>query len=899
MANKPLTIRWGADIRDVLTKTDKMSRAIGKLGSKMGAAVKVGAVGAGVALAGFATAGVKAFGDFEKAMNEVRTLLPDMGQKEFEDMRSKVMALSKEMGITSKEVVPALYQSISAGVPAENVFEFMEIASKAAIGGVTELETAVDGITTVVNGYGEEVISAQEAADMMFTTVKLGKTNFEELSARLSNVTPMAAALGVGFDEVSAAMAVMTSQGIKTGVATTSIRAALAELGKSGSIASDKFTDIAGKSFPAFIEEGGTLGGALTILKTHVDENNLELQNMFGSIEAGTGALAIMANNGQSYAEALDAMGGSAGAVDTAFSTMDSGVNRASERLGVQFETLKLKFGEFLTPVVATALEKLQPVIDKVVEWFDEGGPVRTALSKTAEVLGTLWDKLVETAGTVWDKISPVFDPIKTFITETVPGWYDTVIGKVSEWAGHAWDTVGQPVFDTVKTFITETIPGWYDAVIEKVKEWAGHAWEAVGLPSLEGAKTFITETLPGWYDSAIEKGKELGPAAGEGLSTAWTKIQEVWDKVAPAFDWVGPALTAVGDSLAGLFKEGGGLHSLFEAVSGLMPYLRLMIKFFGAIAVAVGAVILALAPILRGVLVTSIQLFSGALNIVAGVVKLISGLLTGDWSRAWDGVKDMFGGLLDIMTAPFTLLWETLQGILDGLIGKLLSKIGEIATSAGGALWDGIVAVVTEGPGKLLDAIKGVMPSWEDIKKIAKAVGQFLLDAYLWPITEGAPALFNAIKGILPTWDDIKNAAKTIGEALMDGIITIIKEGPGLILDALKAIIPSAGDIIGGIAGGLKKLNPFSSADGAVFTKPALTTIAERGRAEAVLPLEGPEARRWMSRAGIGGGGGGGVTVNIQGDVYSGPDEFADKVVSALRRQERVHGQITDLSAV
>ena len=92
----------------------------------------------------------------------------------------------------------------------------MRIASEAAIGGVTSLETAVDGITSVVNAYGEEAIGAQEASDLMFTAVKLGKTDFESLSAALFNIVPTAASMGVKFEEIAAAMAVMTAQGVPT-----------------------------------------------------------------------------------------------------------------------------------------------------------------------------------------------------------------------------------------------------------------------------------------------------------------------------------------------------------------------------------------------------------------------------------------------------------------------------------------------------------------------------------------------------------------------------------------------------------------------------------------------------------------------------------------------------------
>ena len=933
MASKPLQVRWGADISDVLKKTDKMQARIGQLGGKIGTLMKGGALVAGTAVAGFAAAGIKAFGDFEKSMNEVKTLLPDMGQQEFADLRNKVIDFSKEMGVATDEVVPALYQSISAGVPEESVFEFMQVASKAAIGGVTDLETAVDGITTVVNGYGAEVISAQEAADLMFTTVKLGKTDFESLSKSLSNVTPMASALGVKFDEVSAAMAVMTAQGVPTSVATTALRAALSELGKAGSQAATKFEALSGQSFPAFIEAGGTLGGALGAMSEHAQANNIELQNMFGSVEAGTAALALMSEDGAKYASALADMGGSAGAVDTAFSEMDTGLNRGVEKLGIQFEALKLKFGSFLVPVVTGMLEKLMPHLDTFVGYFDEGGPVRTALAQTWEKVGEVWGKLepvfatiIEKSVTVFNKTKdwmkgawddygkPTFDTIKEWVTVKLPDWYDTVVTKVKEWAGHAWDTVGQPVFDKVKTFITETLPGYYTAVSDKVKEWAGHAWDTVGAPVFDKVKGLLVDDAPGWYGSAIGKAKEWASAAEPGLkkltdketwSNAFTKVSEkatgAWDKVSTAFDWVGPALTKIGNKVAGLFQPGGGLHSLFEAFAGMMPYLRLLLKFLGAIAGAVMVVIVALQPIITGIITGALQVLSGVFNILAGVIKVISGVLTGDWKRAWDGVTDMFKGLLEIILAPFTALWDSLQAILDGLIGDLIAKGLELGGKLGQSLIDGVIWLIKEGPGKLIDTLidvgLGILTLYWKVLQVGKDIAVALIDGIINFIKEAPGKIYDIIidvaLGYLTMWEKALQVGKDLGSSIIDGIVDFIKTAPGKLLDALISIMPSAGDIIGGIGGALGKIGGLiPHADGGIVTRPTAALIGEAGP-EAVVPLSGPAASRWA------GFGSTTINVNMNGDVYSGPDAFADKVVSALRRQERVHGQVADLTAV
>ena len=178
MASRTLTVVLAGDaarLTKTLGQTDSRMRGLSRTAGITGVAV------AG-ALTVMATRGVRSAIELGKGLSEVATLLPELSDEGFKGLTQDVLDFSDEMGIATTEVVPALYQAISAGVPADNVFEFLEIAAKASIGGVTSLETAVDGITSVVNAYGQEVITAQQASDLMFTAVRLGKTTFDELS---------------------------------------------------------------------------------------------------------------------------------------------------------------------------------------------------------------------------------------------------------------------------------------------------------------------------------------------------------------------------------------------------------------------------------------------------------------------------------------------------------------------------------------------------------------------------------------------------------------------------------------------------------------------------------------------------------------------------------------------
>ena len=331
-------------------------------GTKAQFAIKKAAVPALAAIGGFITiaqSSVKEFATFETSVSEVFTLLPELSAKAKKDIMQDVKDFSKEFGVLPEKTIPALYQAISAGIPKENVFTFLETAQKAAKGGVTNLSTAVDGITSVVNAYGSEVIDATKASDLMFTAVKLGKTDFSQLSSSLFNVAPIAASLGVGFDVVTAALADLTAKGTPTSVAASQMKAALSELGKEGTKADKAFRKITGKGFQQFIKSGGSVEDAFVALSEGAGKSGQSVLDLFGSIEAGQAILSLTSDGGKKFGETLDQMAKSGGATQTAFEEMNKGSQVAFDKLGAAVNVLKIDLGEKLAPVVESFVKFL------------------------------------------------------------------------------------------------------------------------------------------------------------------------------------------------------------------------------------------------------------------------------------------------------------------------------------------------------------------------------------------------------------------------------------------------------------------------------------------------------------------------------------------------------------
>ncbi len=407
MATRPIVIGIQGDTSRLKKALDQAERGVKGFAKNVGAlGVKAGAAFGGAAAA-VGVVGVNAAADFEKSMREVLTLLPEAGADTFGQLSDQVKDFSKDFGVLPGEVIPSLYQALSAGVPQDNVFEFLEVAQQAAKGGVTDLSVAVDGITSVVNSYGADVISATEASDLMFTAVRLGKTDFEQLSGSLFQVAPIAASLGVEFQDVTAALANLTAQGVPTNVAATQLKGAFAELGKEGTKADEAFREIAGVGFTDFISAGGNVQQAFTLMSEGAEAQNKSVLDLFGSIEAGQSVLALTADGGVAFQESLGAMGDSAGATQTAFDTMDQGLSANFDRIKANIEVLKIEIGQRLAPLVIRATDFIISNFDKFKDIAEE---VREKVVEISKKAFEIFNKVLDKSQAIFNKhIIPAF----------------------------------------------------------------------------------------------------------------------------------------------------------------------------------------------------------------------------------------------------------------------------------------------------------------------------------------------------------------------------------------------------------------------------------------------------------------------------------------------------------
>ncbi|AZO95284.1 phage tail tape measure protein [Halocella sp. SP3-1] len=472
----------------------------------VGAAV-TGAAGVTAAITGAAVKGVKEFASFEKGMNEVFTLLPNASEQAMSQMMDDVREFSVEMGAATNETVPALYQAISAGVPKDNVFDFLETAQQAAVGGVTDLTTAVDGISSVVNAYGSDVLSASEASDLMFTAVKKGKTTFEELSSSLYNVIPTASSLGVRFGDITAAIASMTAQGTPTAQATTQMRQALNELSTAGSDASDIFKEVAGKSFTEFIAQGGNMQEAMAIMSQAASESGVSVKDLFSSVEAGQAALALTGKGAKTFKENILEMADSAGSTQDAYEQMDKSLSRTFDKLKAAIHDVFLEIGEVLKPAMEKLTKWIQsnmPLIKEIAaNVFEKIGDaiiwvVDVAIPKIIEGFNWLKEQIAEFAKSPEENFSDMKEKVIAIVVSMMAGILAAIVKGTAGWVGkmlkmslEGWKLMAHDALEAIGN-LAEEIAGIFAGLIESAYNWGKNIIQGL----INGIKSMIKKAV-------------------------------------------------------------------------------------------------------------------------------------------------------------------------------------------------------------------------------------------------------------------------------------------------------------------------------------------------------------------------------------------------------------------
>ena len=300
---------------------------------------------------------------FSAAMNAANTMAGKSGE-DFANLKGQVAELSKSIPVVRDELANGLYQVISNGVPEDNWIAFLQKSAKASVGGIADLGETVKVTSTIIKNYGLSWDKAGDVQDKIQLTAKNGVTSFEQLAQALPRVTGNAATLGVSIDELMATFATLTGVSGNTNEVATQMAAIFTALVKPSSEASKMAQQMGIEFDAAAIKAAGGMRNFLTDLdknvKAYANKSGMLEQEIYGKLFGSAESLrALGPLTGQlaaKFNENVEAMKGSAGTIDDAFSIMSSSG-------AASLQILKNKFAE-VGDAIASTMGGIMPVLN-------------------------------------------------------------------------------------------------------------------------------------------------------------------------------------------------------------------------------------------------------------------------------------------------------------------------------------------------------------------------------------------------------------------------------------------------------------------------------------------------------------------------------------------------------
>lgn len=363
--------------------------------------------------------------------------------------------------------------------------------------------------------------------------------------------------------------------------------------------------------------------------------------------------------------------------------------------------------GEIMQPS-GTSVEVDTGKADKKLSDFFKS--VRTQFEKLADYLdknfkpifADIWSgleresiELAQILGGVFSDIKSLSEPLKAyFINDFTPLMQTafSTLGKIgiglfdsfNKVFSDIWNvavfpilqnflTVGLPIMTDLSTQIWNTLGVLFD----NIKEIFDTLWNGVAQPVLNALKTLWCDTWQSISDFWNEWGQPIFDGINESITTIKNIFLNLWETVLkPVFD----KLMDVADSvwtehLKPLLDEfldfvGTLITSVLSIYNkAIAPVVNWLVSILGPIVSSVlGKIIKTVGNVISNI----IDAVKNIISALKGVVLFIAGVFTGDWKKAWQGVKKIFKGvwdaLVDIAKTPINLI----IGLINGLTGAV-----------------------------------------------------------------------------------------------------------------------------------------------------------------------------------------------------------------------------------
>ena len=564
---------------------------------------------AGGAITGVAGLSLRSFTRFEDELAKIVGLV-GVPAEQLAEWTPELQKIAVATGVGPQELAKALFFVTSAGLRGAEAMEVLEQAAKAQAAGLGDAKTVVDLVTSAINAYGSENLTATQATDALTEAVRLGKLEPASMAASMGRLIPIASGMGVEFNEIAGLMASMSRTGTNAEDAVTQLTQIMTSL-LNPSTEAEKALASVGLSAEQLRESMAQQGVLPTLeaLRSTLGGNSEAMVQVFGNVRALRGVFDLLGAGLEVTTEIMGDMAENTGVLEEAFGA-------ASQTLGFQFrraaagtQVALQNLGAAIAPIAKAVFDRVLPVIEKLAELLQSNSLAVRIVARSIAALGVV---LIGVGGILFSfgialKVSAFSISGLSIVTslwrnalvstriqmllstvqlkaKTLATWLNTVAAKANTtslfgritallasraamlasvvatgaataatWAFNA-ALLANPI-----TWIVLAIAGLIAGLVLLVKNWdavrdaIGRAWERV--------RSFFSG-LPGWVTVALAV---IAPFIGIPIliikhwDTLKTFFANLWDWIVDKVMWAWNQVSGIFDAIGGFFGFGGG----------------------------------------------------------------------------------------------------------------------------------------------------------------------------------------------------------------------------------------------------------------------------------------------------------------------------------------------------
>lgn len=696
--------RMGSNLGQVGVRMQEMGGRMQSAGQDIATSFGVATAAIGVGLA----SSVKSAADFEAQLSSIKAVSGATGN-EMETLSSIAVEYGSKTKYSSLEAAQGIEELIKAGVSIKDIINGgLEGALSLATAGELELAEAAEIASTALNAFKSDGLDVSRAADLLAGGANASATSVGELKFGLSQVSAVAAGLGLSFKDTTTALSLFANSGLKGSDAGTSLKTMLSNLIPKSNDAWKTFESLGLITFDTaagmkFLAENGvtpvsdSMGDVEEAIKSYIMQTkgikkwNKDAEDTFKDLGKSTGFVNNAFFDSKGNVEDMTVISGE---LQKALKGLTA--EQRQQALYAMFGSDAIRAANILYKEGAEGMTKMYQEMSKV-----------TAVDVATERMNNFKGKMEELKGSIetakislGDALIPAITSFTKALQSLVDGFNNLSPGMQKTIAiGLGLTTVVLGIVTTLGLVLT-VVGGAVSGIgaLAGVFGTVSTAIAAAGGMSAVFATAMAAITGPvGITIAAVVGLIAIFTALYKNNETFRNKVQEIWSSIQKSFD---TALKFISKIVRTVLNE---VHKttgeLLGKIKGFWDEngkkITAIVKFFmneigGHIKMVMGiikGVFEVVWPIIASVVKVvweSIKLtIKNTLDIILGIIQFWIKIFTGDWKGAFNTIKETATKIMNNIIETFKNInlkeigKNIIQGLIDG-IGSMINAVTE-----------------------------------------------------------------------------------------------------------------------------------------------------------------------------------------------------------------------------